>query len=243
MEAPEAGVLLMALPPNMVAQGIDLEDTEGLPDVEIPVNEPINFDGGAEVIDDGQGGAIVQALAMAEEMAPEELIPFDANLAEFLDEGTLGELSTELRGFYEDDLESRSEWEEAYVKGLDLLGIKYEDRTTPFEGASGITHPLIAESVTQFQAQAYKELLPSGGPVRSQVLGAKTPEKEAQATRVKNFMTIRIRIRCCITSRFRVRLSRRFTTTSRVSVRWQSLFRRRTLLCPTPPLTWRRRLV
>ena len=109
------------------------------------------------------GGAIVQALMMADEMPEEELIPFDANLAEFLDDATLGSLSSELRGSYKDDIDSRSEWEDTYVNGLDLLGIKSEDRTTPFEGASGITHPMVSESVTQFQAQAYKELLPSGG--------------------------------------------------------------------------------
>ena len=132
----------MALPPNMVTPGLDLDDTEGLPDVEIPIDEPIEFEGGAEVIDDGMGGAIVQALMMADEMAQEELIPFDANLAEFLDDAILGSLSSDLRGSYKDDLDSRSEWEDTYVNGLDLLGVKTEDRTTPFEGASGITHPM-----------------------------------------------------------------------------------------------------
>ena len=183
----------MARAPNMVDSGLNLDDTMGLPDVEIPVDAPMEFPGGAEVIDDGQGGAIIQALADAQNLpSQEELIPFDANLAEFLDDGTLGELSSELRGLYEEDLDSRSEWEETYVHGLDLLGIKTEERTTPFEGASGITHPMVAESVTQFQAQAYKELLPAGGPVRTGVLGAKTPEKEAQAARVKNFMNYQI---------------------------------------------------
>jgi len=183
----------MALPPNMVAPGLDLDDTAGLPDVEIAIDAPMEFPGGAEVIEDGMGGATVQPMNFQEEMmAQEELIPFDANLAEFMDEGDLGALSSELRGLYEDDLESRSEWEEAYVKGLDLLGIKMDERSTPFEGASGLTHPLVAESVTQFQAQAYKELLPSGGPVKTGVLGAKTPEREAQATRVKDFMNYQI---------------------------------------------------
>ena len=183
----------MALPPNMVAPGLDLDDTAGLPDVEIPVDEPMQFPGGAEVIDDGQGGAIIQALSEAGQLpTQEELIPFDANLADFLDDGTLGELSSDLRALYEEDLDSRSEWEDTYVKGLDLLGLKTEERTTPFEGASGITHPMVAESVTQFQAQAYKELLPSGGPVRTGVLGAKTPEREQQATRVKDFMNYQI---------------------------------------------------
>ena len=89
-------------------------------------------------------------------------------------------------------MDSRQDWEQSYTKGLDLLGIKYEERTQPFDGATGVTHPLIAESVTQFQAQAYKELLPAGGPVKTQVLGSKTMEKEAQASRVKNFMNYQV---------------------------------------------------
>ncbi len=183
----------MALPPNMVAPGLNLDDTAGLPELEVQVDAPIEFPNGAEVMDDGEGGAIVQALeAMGAMPSQEELIPFDANLAEFLDESVLGELSSDLRALYEEDLDSRSEWEEAYVKGLDLLGIKTEDRSTPFEGASGIVHPMVAESVTQFQAQAYKELLPAGGPVRTQVLGAQTQEREAQAARVKDFMNYQI---------------------------------------------------
>jgi hypothetical protein len=97
-----------------------------------------------------------------------------------------------LRGAYEEDTESRSQWQEAYTKGLDLLGIKYSERSQPFEGASGVTHPLISESVTQFQAQAYKELLPAGGPIKTQVIGAKTAEKEAQSARVKDFMNYQI---------------------------------------------------
>tara|TARA_R110002110_G_scaffold68388_2_gene185103 strand:+ start:1 stop:2526 length:2526 start_codon:yes stop_codon:yes gene_type:complete len=176
----------------MVAPGLDLEDTAGLPDLEVEIASPEMFEGGAEVIDDGEGGAIVQAMSMANDMDQTELIPFDANLAEFLDDSTLGELSSELRSMYEEDLESRSEWETSYVNGLDLLGIKTEDRSTPFEGASGITHPLVAESVTQFQAQAYKELLPAGGPVRTSVLGLKDLAREEQATRVKDFMNYQI---------------------------------------------------
>jgi hypothetical protein len=145
------------------------------------------------VTDDGQGGAIIQALAAAmEEMSSEELIPHNANLADFLDEGYLGELSNELQGAYEDDLSSRSEWEEGYTKGLDQLGVNYQERTTPFEGASGVTHPLIAESVTQFQAQAYKELLPAGGPVQTQVMGVQDQAREEQASRVKHFMNYQI---------------------------------------------------
>ena len=111
-----------------------------------------------------------------------------ANLAEMLDQGTLGSLSSDLVSSIEGDLESRSEWEEALAKGLGLLGIKYDERDEPFAGASGVTHPLISESVTQFQAQAYKEMLPAGGPVRTVPVGAETPEVVAQAKRVKDFM-------------------------------------------------------
>jgi len=187
----------MALPPRpmgtLVDSGIDVTNTDGLPEMEVMVNSPEEFEGGAEVISDGEGGAIVQALALLEEQGMmESLIPFDANLAEFLDDGVLGELSSDLRGLYQDDLSSRSEWEDTYVNGLDLLGLKTEERSTPFEGASGVTHPLIAESVTQFQAQAYKELLPAGGPVRTNVIGAKTPQREDQANRVKDFMNYQI---------------------------------------------------
>jgi len=184
----------MAIPNSMVAPGLDLDDTAGLPELEVSVDEPMQFPDGAEVIDDGEGGAIIQALIAEQGGMPsqEELIPFDANLADFLDEGTLSDLSSDLRALYEEDLSSRSEWEDAYVNGLDLLGLKTEDRSRPFKGASGITHPMISESVTQFQAQAYKELLPSGGPVRTGIIGAKTPEREEQATRVKDFMNFQI---------------------------------------------------
>lgn len=179
----------------IVDKGIMADDPLA-PTVEVPVNVPMEFPGGAEVIDDGQGGAIIQALLGGQmddgSVTVDPSLAHNANLAEYLDESLLGEIASELVSAYEDDLQSRSEWEEAYSKGLDLLGIKYEERSEPFEGASGVTHPLISESVTQFQAQAYKELLPSQGPVKTQILGAKTPEVEAQAARVKNFMNYRI---------------------------------------------------
>ena len=183
----------MALPP-LVDSGIRPEDmipTEA--SVDVSVAQPETFEGGAEVISDGQGGAVIQALTQALMGAEQEQqVPHDANIAELLDDGYLGELSTDLRGSYEEDMESRSEWEETYTKGLDQLGVKHEERSQPFEGASGVTHPLIAESVTQFQAQAYKELLPSGGPVKTQVLGLQDAAREEQASRVKNFMNYQI---------------------------------------------------
>ena len=115
-----------------------------------------------------------------------------ANLAEFIDENDLNLLGTELGQNYEDYKSSRKDWEQAYTQGLDLLGFKYEQRTEPFQGASGATHPVLAEAVTQFQALAYKELLPAGGPVRTQIIGASTPDTEQQAERVKEFMNYQI---------------------------------------------------
>ena len=113
---------------------------------------------------------------------------FDGNLAEDMDERTLKRLGMELISEYKKDKESRKEWEEGYTKGLDLLGVKYMEQTRPFKGASGVTHPLLSESATTFQATAYKELLPSDGPVRTQVIGLRTPATEQQADRVKEYM-------------------------------------------------------
>ena len=183
----------MALPPQPMGSIVDSGLMQGGPQEEmlgqeVEVMAPEGFEGGAEVIPDGEGGAIVQAIAEATGMDINDMIEHDSNLAEYLDEEVLTEISMDLRASFEDDLQSRDAWEETYTKGLDLLGVGSTDRSVPFEGASGVTHPLIAESVTQFQAQAYKELLPSGGPVKTKVLGVANPETEGQATRVKNFM-------------------------------------------------------
>jgi hypothetical protein len=113
---------------------------------------------------------------------------FDRNLAEEMDRGDLGSVSNDLLSQYESAKESRGDWEEEYSKGLELLGFKYEERTMPFRGATGVTHPLLAEAATQFQAQAFNELLPPEGPVRTHVMGEITKEKEQQSKRVKDFM-------------------------------------------------------
>ena len=113
---------------------------------------------------------------------------FLSNLAEDMDERILSRISGDLLEDYKRDKESRGDWEKSYTSGLDLLGFKYDNESRPFQGASSVTHPLLAESVTQFQAQAYKELLPSDGPVRTLVIGDATREKEEQAQRVKEFM-------------------------------------------------------
>ena len=158
----------------------------GLTDEEIEVEE---IEEPTEMTEEEDGSVVLNF----GEMVTEELqAEPDANLAEILDERVLMGISSELMGYYEDDKSGRQEWEDAYTDGLELLGVKYQEREEPFRGASGVTHPLIAEAVTQFQAQAYKELLPSSGPVRTQVVGAATPDVEGQARRVQEFMNYQI---------------------------------------------------
>ena len=139
---------------------------------EIAEDETVELDQGQPIIDE----AVEEVTIEGEE--PEEERPqddFNANLAETMDERTLSRMASELISEYKKDKESRKDWEQAYIKGLDLLGVKYQEVTRPFKGASNVTHPLLAESVTQFQAQAFKELVPSDGPVRTQIIGLQTP--------------------------------------------------------------------
>ena len=117
---------------------------------------------------------------------------FDANLADFMEEGDLGQISNDLIGSIDDDFASRQEWEDTYKRGLDYLGMQNEERVEPFEGSSGVVHPLLAESVTQFQAQAYREMLPATEPVRTQVVGAQNEMLTKQAERVKDYMNYMI---------------------------------------------------
>tara|TARA_R100000808_G_scaffold9248_1_gene25465 strand:- start:6931 stop:9366 length:2436 start_codon:yes stop_codon:yes gene_type:complete len=135
------------------------------------------------------GSAIVGEYTEIEETIS---IPFDGNLAEVIDEMDLGKISSELSGSIQDDLSSRKDWEDTYKTGIEFLGMKYEDRVEPFEGSSGVIHPLLAESVTQFQAQAYREMLPASGPVRTQVIGAQNETIVKQAERVKDYMNYMI---------------------------------------------------
>ena len=158
-----------------VKEKVEEVQTEGGP-VEIEMTE----EGGAEVSFDPSVAS------------PEGGQDHFENLAEFLGEGTLDELGSKLSDQYTEYKESRGDWEQSYREGLELLGFKYERRTEPFRGASGVNHPVLAEAVTQFQAQAYKELLPSDGPVRTQILGNISVEKEEQSKRVKDFMNYQI---------------------------------------------------
>jgi len=127
-----------------------------------------------------------------EEQAPIADVGFDGNLAEVVDEAELGRISSDLVNSIEDDLAAREDWEDTYKRGLEFLGMKTEERSEPFEGSSGVIHPLLAESVTQFQAQAYRELLPATGPVRTSVVGAQNEMLVKQSERVKDYMNYMI---------------------------------------------------
>jgi len=122
----------------------------------------------------------------ADEQEPE--FNFAENIAERLSDNEARRLADDLIADYRNDVSSRTEWEDTITKGLDLLGVKYNPLNRPFKGASGVTHPMLNEACVQFQAQAYKELLPPDGPVRAQIVGSPTPEKEQQASRVKDYM-------------------------------------------------------
>ena len=163
---------------------LELPSEEEIQDV--AVQEPVEEKGPIEVIPEEDGGVTLDYEPGAINVPGTES-HFD-NLAELLPDDVLDPIGNEMTQNYMDYKTSRKEWEQAYITGLDLLGFKYENRTEPFQGASGATHPVLAEAVTQFQAQAYKELLPSDGPVRTQVIGVKNPGTEQQANRVKDFM-------------------------------------------------------
>ena len=161
-----------------------------VPGEDIEVKEEIQEKGPIEVTPEEDGGATID-FEPGTINIPGTESHFD-NLADLLPDDVLGPLGSELKADYMDYKMSRKDWEKSYTDGLDLLGFKYENRTEPFQGASGATHPVLAEAVTQFQATAYKELLPADGPVRTQILGINTPAKQQQAERVKDFMNYQI---------------------------------------------------
>tara|TARA_S200002703_G_scaffold79751_2_gene68713 strand:- start:1688 stop:4138 length:2451 start_codon:yes stop_codon:yes gene_type:complete len=173
----------LAREPNPEAGG-RAEDDVQVEEVGTTVDLEVNGEPNVEIVEDGS--AIVG----------EEDIPvasgFNSNLAEILDEGYLQELSNELLDKVENDKASREDWEQSYTKGLDLLGFKYEERSRPFRGAASVHHPVLAQAVTQFQAMAYVELLPSDGPVRTQVVGAVNEQLQQAAERVKEYMNYEI---------------------------------------------------
>ena len=143
-----------------------------------------NIPDGIEIEATDDGGVVID---LDPSQQQEEEGFFD-NLAEYLDDRDLGSISNELSSEFEANKSSRKDWEDTYSNGMELLGLNYEERTTPFRGATGVTHPLLAEAATQFQAHAFNELLPPNGPVKTAIMGTPTPEKEQQAVRVKEFM-------------------------------------------------------
>ena len=173
--------------PNEVRKEINIPSVEDIqveleqqPEEKGPVEVQENEDGSVDVDFDPKIGS------------PGEDTGHFANLAELLPDNVLDPLGSKMYENYMDYKNSRKDWERTYTSGLELLGFNYDDRTEPFKGASGATHPVLAEAVTQFQALAYKELLPASGPVRTQIIGMPTPDKEAQSQRVKQFMNYQI---------------------------------------------------
>jgi hypothetical protein len=164
--------------------------TEIIQEQENQIQQVEGEGGPVEITMDEEGGAEISFDPKV--ASPEGGEDHNANLAEFLEDDVLDPLGNDLYNQYVEYKESRGDWEDSYREGLDLLGFKYVKRTEPFRGASGVTHPVLAEAVTQFQAQAYKELLPAEGPVRVQILGDITAEKQDQANRVKDFMNYQI---------------------------------------------------
>ena len=157
-----------------------------VPSEEVVEEEVVEEKGPVEVVPEEDGGATIDFEPGAINVPGTEN-HFD-NLADILPEDVLEPFGNEMVQNYMDYKTSRKDWEQSYIQGLDLLGFKYENRTEPFQGASGATHPVLAEAVTQFQAQAYKELLPAEGPVRTDVIGVDSPPVQQQATRVKDYM-------------------------------------------------------
>ncbi len=171
-----------------VPSQLDEADLSAELELEIPDSQeaPLVFDSdiAIEIVEEDDGSVLVD-FDPSEDMAD---VGFDENLAEVMDDRELGSIASELMGEFDANKASRQEWEDAYTEGLELLGFNYQERTEPFRGASGVTHPLLAEAATQFQAQAFNELLPSSGPVRTAIMGDETREKQDQASRVRGFM-------------------------------------------------------
>ena len=165
----------LATPDTIFSQGVGDE-----PDLEIEIVNPDSVS-----IETEDGGMLID---FDPDMGPMGAEIHDANLAEFIDEGELYGIASDLIGSFKSDKESRADWERTYVEGLDLLGLKHEDRTTPWDGACGVFHPLLTESVIKFQSQAIQELFPASGPVKTSVVGTITTEKENQANRVQDYL-------------------------------------------------------
>ena len=175
-----------------VPSQLDMEDLAAEVELELPgsMENVVSFEGMAENMDieitpEEDGGMTVDFDPQDQRGKSDD---FYMNLAEEMPDRELSRIASDLLAEFDSNKSGRQEWEDAYANGLELLGFSYEERAQPFRGATGVTHPLLAEAATQFQAQAFNELLPASGPVRTAVLGSETREKEQQAIRVKQFM-------------------------------------------------------
>ena len=182
---PNAG--LMDVPSQLDTDDLAAEVELELPDSSNVVMADIEATdvGSIEISPEDDGGVIIDFDPQDQRGVSED---FYANLAEEIPDRELARISSDLLGEFDANKASRQEWEDAYTNGLELLGFTYDERTQPFRGASGVTHPLLAEAATQFQAQAFNELLPASGPVRTVVMGKETASKTQQASRVRQFM-------------------------------------------------------
>jgi hypothetical protein len=170
----------MAIDKSLYEAPIGLDALSAAPAIDIQIEDP-------EAVSIGIDGAIIEL--MKDEPRAED---FDANLADYMGEGELQGLSSELTGFYDQDLSSRKEWLDTYVNGLKILGIKYEERTEPWPGACGVNHPLLMESAVKFQSETIMETFPAAGPVKAKIIGKETPEKKDAAIRVAEDMNYQL---------------------------------------------------
>jgi len=170
----------MAIEPAYLDQNMLMDSDMEEEELSISIENP-----DAVSIETEDGGMLIDFDPVGEEVGN---VSFDSNLAEFLEEGDLKEIASELIYLARSDRESRKDWEETYIKGLKQLGMKIEDRSTPWPGACGVQHPVLAEAVVRFQAQTITEIFPNDGPVKVKMVGKMTDEKEKQAYRVKEYM-------------------------------------------------------
>jgi hypothetical protein len=162
---------------DRLAQPFDASEGEEL---EIVIENPESVG-----VFDEEGGMVIDFDPNAPELMG---VRHDSNLAEFMSEGDLDALASELVAQFESDRNSRADWEDSYIRGLDLLGLKFEDRSTPWEGACGVFHPMLSEAVIRFQAQTIQEIYPASGPVKTSIVGKLTDDKVKQAHRVENYL-------------------------------------------------------
>ena len=170
----------MSIEKSLYEMPVGLDQLSGEPDIEIEIEDPESV----EISMDGMEIEIGKEPKTGED--------FDANLAEFMEEDELESLASDLIGEFEEDLNSRKDWMQTYVDGLELLGMKIEERMDPWAGACGVYHPLLSEALVKFQSETIMAILPAAGPVKTQIIGKETPEKKDSAVRVQNDMNYQI---------------------------------------------------